>query len=112
MDTETLIDNYISLWNEPDADRRRTAIRALWDDDAEHVLDPPQEVRATAAQLGFPHPTLVVRGHDELEVRVTRAYDDFVAPGTMRFALAGEPLRVGDALLLRWTAVTADGTAP
>jgi hypothetical protein len=112
MDPKTLADSYISLWNEPDPDQRRAAIRALWHEDAEHVLDPPEAMRATAAQLGFPHPTLVVRGHAELEVRVARAYDEFVAPGTMTFAIDGEPQRVGGALKLSWKGVLADGSTP
>jgi hypothetical protein len=112
MDTKTLADSYISLWNEPDPDRRRAAIHSLWHEDAEHVLDPPEAIRTTAAELGFPHPALVVRGHAELEARVTRAYEEFIATGAMTFAMAGEPQRVGDALKLSWKGVPADGSTP
>jgi hypothetical protein len=112
MDPKRLAETYISLWNEPGPDRRRAAIEALWHEDAEHVLDPPQAIRVTAGELGFPHPTLVVRGHAELEVRVTRAYDEFVAAGTLRFAVVGEPRRVGDAVMLAWQAIPTDGTEP
>jgi hypothetical protein len=112
MNAKTLSNTYISMWNEPDADRRRATIHALWHPDAEHILDPPDEFRATAARVGFPNPTLTVRGHAELEVRVTRAYDEFVGPGTMRFAITGEPHRVGDALMLAWQGIPADGSDP
>jgi hypothetical protein len=38
-------------------------------------------MRQAAAGLGFPSLVLQARGHEELEVRVTRTYDEFVASG-------------------------------
>jgi hypothetical protein len=53
LDLTTFTDSYVAVWNEPDAGRRSAAVRALWSDDAVHVLQPPQEIRQAAAGLGF-----------------------------------------------------------
>ncbi|MYQ79422.1 MULTISPECIES: hypothetical protein [unclassified Streptomyces] len=45
IDVHDLTDRYVAVWNEPDAERRRAAVRALWSADAVHVLRPPQEIR-------------------------------------------------------------------
>src|SRR4051812_16859987 len=101
---------YVALWNEPSADARRTLIKRLWTPDGAQVLEPPEAIRDEAARLGFPNATLTVRGHDELMARVTRAYDEFVAPGEIRFAARGEPRLVGDLLTFGWeTVAIADG---
>jgi hypothetical protein len=50
-----------------------------------YVLQPPQEIRQAAAGLGFTSATLAARGHDELDARVTRAYEEFVPPGQFTF---------------------------
>jgi hypothetical protein len=42
------------------------------------ILEPPQEVREAAAGLEVT-PTFQARGHRELEARVTRTYEEFVA---------------------------------
>jgi hypothetical protein len=70
IDPKELVDRYVAVWIEPDADRRRKAIAELWTEDGVQLLQPPQEVLKTAAGLGLT-PTLEARGHDELEVRVT-----------------------------------------
>jgi hypothetical protein len=112
MTTDLIADTYISLWNEPDAERRRALIARLWTEDAEHALDPPADVRAAATRVGFENPALVVRGHDELEGRVTRAYEEFIAPGEHAFRVApAGALRVGEAVKFAWQMVAvADGT--
>ena len=48
-----LAENYVALWNEPDAGRRRRMIAKLWAADGRHILQPPQEIRAIAAQPGI-----------------------------------------------------------
>jgi hypothetical protein len=35
----------VAVWNQPDAELRRQAIRDLWTDDGAHILQPPQEIR-------------------------------------------------------------------
>ena len=85
LDVNDLTSRYVAAWNEPDPARRRQAIRELWAEDGIHVLQPPAEFRQAAAGLGFTSAALEARGHDELEVRVSRAYQDFVAPGKFAF---------------------------
>ena len=48
-------------------------------------MDPPQAMRDAATALAFPVPRLEVRGHDELDRRVTRAYAMFIEPGEYTF---------------------------
>jgi hypothetical protein len=75
-------------------------------------VDPPQEVRDAATALAFPVPRLEVRGHDEIERRVTQAYALFVEPGVYTFQAAGDAVLLAPALIgLGWEMVTvADGT--
>ena len=76
-------------------------------------MDPPQEVRHAATALAFPVPRLEVRGHDEIDRRVTQAYAMFIEPGVYTFqAAAGDAVLLAPALVgLGWDMVTvADGT--
>ena len=56
-----LAEQYLALWNEPDADRRRRTIAELWTQDGRHVLQPPQD------QHGMEH--------DHLQPAVNRIRD-------------------------------------
>ncbi|MCX4750416.1 nuclear transport factor 2 family protein [Kitasatospora sp. NBC_01287] len=67
-DPNAFVERYIALWNEPDAELRRKRIADLFAPDAAHFT-PSQEVR----------------GHAELEVRVTKAFDSWVRPGEHAF---------------------------
>lgn len=105
----TVNESYLDVWNESDAGRRRELIEQLWAQDAVMLLEPPEEIREKAQWLGV-HPVLEVRGHDALEIRVTRAYEEFVASGQMVFKLRHPPARLGDVVTLSWDAVNpADG---
>jgi hypothetical protein len=53
IDPKELADRYVAVWIEPDIERRRKGITQLWAEDGVHVLEPPQEVRETAATLGM-----------------------------------------------------------
>jgi hypothetical protein len=108
-DTE-LVNRFIGLWNDPDPDRRRATIRELWSEDGGQVLQPPQEMREAAASLGFPDPRLAVRGYEELERRVTRAHEDFVAGGGFEFRSRGNVDRLDHVLKFNWEMVPAGGT--
>jgi hypothetical protein len=112
LEPNEIVERYVGLWNEPDAERRRAAIRALWTDDCAHILQAPRDIRDRAASVGFYTPTLEARGHEALEARVARAYEEFVAPGRYMFRSAGGAARVGDAVKFRWEMATADGGAP
>ena len=83
-DPNELAERYTAVWMEPDGDRRRKAIADVWSEDVIHILQPAQEVYEAAAERAV-NPTWQVRGHDELEARVTSAYEDFVATGQMSF---------------------------
>jgi len=113
-DLADLADRYTAVWNEPDADRRHQRITELWAPAGRQVLvDPPEEVRAVADHHQFLAPPLTVHGHDALEARVTRAYDNFIAAGEYAFVASGPatPLLGRHVLSLPWEMVTtADGT--
>lgn len=108
IDAKELVDRYVAVWSEPDAERRRTAIAELWSEDGVQLLQPPQEVLKTAAGLGLT-PTLKARGHDELEVRVTRSYEEFIAPGEFVFRARDNAARLGNVVKFNWEMVTKGG---
>jgi hypothetical protein len=103
----TLIQRYVALWNEPDPTARREGIRELWAAEGVHLLQPPLEARNIAAAIGFDLTALEARGHAALEVRVARAYEEFVAPGEFRFRAQDDGDRVGDMVKFRWDMVSA-----
>src|SRR5215472_537393 len=111
IDPHELVSRYVAVWNQADAELRRKAIHDLWAKDGGHVLQPPQEMRQAAAGLGFPAPVLEARGHDELEVRVTRAYEEFVAPGNFTFQPRDNADRLGNVVKFTWEMVPSDGGA-
>jgi len=108
IDPQELAGRYVAVWNEPDAEPRRKAIHDLWTEDGAHILQPPQEIRTLAAGLGFTS-TLEARGHDALEVRVTRAYEEFVAPGKFAFKLRDNADRLGNVVKFNWEMVPSSG---
>jgi hypothetical protein len=105
---QELAERYTAVWMEPDDERRREAIAAVWSENAIHILQPTQEVYEAADERAV-NPTWQVRGHDELEARVTSAYDDFVATGQMTFRLQSGAKRLGDVVTWRWEGVSPDG---
>nr|BEK69200.1 hypothetical protein KPHV_64270 [Kitasatospora purpeofusca] len=102
---QRIADHYVALWNEPDPERRRRAIEELWAAGGVHLLQPPEDMRERAAELGFADTVLEARGHDALERRVARAHEEFVANGDYVFRQQGEAIRVGDAVKLTWAMV-------
>jgi len=105
---EDLADRYVAVWNEPDPEVRRNAIGELWTEDGVHLLEPPEEMVKRAEEIGITA-TLKARGHAELVRRVTRAYDEFVAPGQFEFKRHGEVAALRDMVKLRWAMVPAGG---
>jgi hypothetical protein len=117
LDQQALVDltgRWFALWTEADSHARSRQVADLWATNGAQVLvDPPEAMRDAATELAFPVPRLEVRGHDEIDRRVTRAYEMFIEPGEYTFTAAG-----GDAVLLApalvglaWDMVTiADGT--
>jgi hypothetical protein len=111
LDARAVADGYVAQWNEPDPAERHERVRELWADDALHVLvNPPEAVRAAAANLAVPAPPLEVRGFDALEARVARAYEMFVAAGEHHFELDGDPVPLTPRVIgVRWSMVTSTG---
>ncbi|MEO6087524.1 MAG: hypothetical protein ABIQ18_30880 [Umezawaea sp.] len=109
IDPQVLTDRYVALWNEPDADLRRTAVRELWAENGSHVLQAPLDVRRTAGELGFGSAVFEARGHVELERRVSLAHQEFVAPGTFTFRSRGNADRLHDVVKFTWEMVSPNG---
>ena len=104
-------EKYVALWNEPDDDRRRRMIAELWTEAGRHVLQPPQEIRAIAAQPGIAlTAVLEARGHDEIAARAAGVYEHWVGSEGLSFRGRDDADRLADIVKLHWEAVAADGT--
>lgn len=111
IDANELVEQYVAMWHEPGADARRKIITDLFAPDATDLVEPPQEIRERARSVGFPPPALEARGYDELAARVTRAYEEFIAPGQYIFRSRGNAARLANIVKFNWEMVaTADGT--
>ncbi|MFJ8621361.1 hypothetical protein ACIRD3_00775 [Kitasatospora sp. NPDC093550] len=107
---QQLADRYAALWTESDAGARRKAIERLWAEGGVHLLHPPVEAREAAVRVGFAEPVLEARGYEELEFRVARAHEEFVAPGEFTFRARPDAVRLRDVVRFSWEMVTvADG---
>jgi hypothetical protein len=115
-DTRTFVEpsiaeRYVALWNEPEADRRRRMIAELWAEDGRHVLQPPREIRAIAAQPGIGSTAILqARGHQEIAARATSAYEHWVGSEGLTFRGRDDADRLDDVVKLHWEAVAADGS--
>jgi uncharacterized protein len=89
-----LVERYLAIWNEADADRRRAAIAKLWTQDAVHFTN-----------------SLEARGYDAIEARVTTAYDKFVGTGEYVFKPAGDADEHHNGVRLKWKMVPPAGGA-
>lgn len=105
---QSLVDRYVAIWNEPSAERRRRAVAELWTEDALHLLLPPEATRVAAAALSV-EAVFQSRGHRELESRVTRAYEEFVAGGEFSFRSRNDGQRLNDVVKFRWEMVSKKG---
>ncbi len=111
-DTQAFAENYLSLWNEPDADRRRRMIAELWTEDGRHILQPPQEIREVAARPGLAMTaSLEARGYEEIEARAASAYEHWVGSEGLSFQGRDDAERLGDVVKFHWEAVGEDGQA-
>ena len=106
-----LAEKYVALWNEPDADQRRRMIAELWAEDGRHILQPPQEIRAIAAQPGISMTAILqAQGYEEIEARAASAYEHWVGSEGLSFRGRDDADRLGDVVKLHWEAVARDGT--
>src|SRR5262245_41393959 len=108
MTPQDIAERYSAVWTEPDPEARRRAIAEVWAEDAVVLLQPPLEMKATAAELGVA-PSLRVRGHAKLETRVTRAYEQFIAPGEAVFRSRPDAQRLDDVVKFAWEMVPVGG---
>jgi hypothetical protein len=93
MNTATdLANRYLAVWSEPDPERRRSAIAALWAQDGTHYVG-----------------TREARGYEALQARVTGSYEKNVRDGGNRFRLAGEIRGLRDAVTFQWEMLPAGG---
>jgi hypothetical protein len=105
-----LAQKYTALWNVAGADRRRRMIAELWTRDGRHVLQPPQEMRAIAAQPGIAMTaTLEARGYEEIEARAASVYEHWVGSEGLSFRGRDDAERLGDVVKLHWEALGKDG---
>jgi hypothetical protein len=101
---------YVALWNEPDGDRRRRLIAALWTEDGRHILQPPQEISAIAARPGLALTAILeARGHVQIEARAASAYEHWVASEGLSFRVRDDAERLADVVKFHWEAVATDG---
>ena len=89
---QTFVQNYIAVWNEPDAERRRALIRILWQEDASHLAR-----------------TLEAIGHAGIEKRVTDAYEKWVKEKGNVFRLRDGVDGHHGTVKLRWEMLPASG---
>ena len=66
-----IVERYVALWNEPDTDKRRTEIVALWSPDGIHYAK-----------------SHTCHGYAALETRVSGSYERSIAPGLNIFKSA------------------------
>ena len=89
-----LIDCYVAVWNEPDADRRRKGIEQLWAEDGAHFT-----------------PSLEARGYQALEARVAGAHEKWVRAGSFVFRSSGTAEAHHNGVRFNWEMVPAAGGA-
>ncbi len=91
-DLTELANRYNAVWNEPDADRRRQTIAALWAADATHYTQ-----------------NLEARGYDAIEARVAGAYEWFVRAGGFNFTTVNDVVGHHNVARLKWEMAPAVG---
>ncbi len=73
LNAELIVDRYLAVWSEPDAEIRRDAIAGLWAPDGVEFVEGAR-----------------FRGRKELEVRIAEAYEAFVGSGRYAVTSAGD----------------------
>ena len=88
--TQDLVARYVALWNEADAQARRSAIAALWREDGAHFVKERE-----------------ARGHAGLEQRVIGSYEKNVGGKNYRFRSRNDAQRLRDVVTFTWEMVPA-----
>ena|SRR5438552_1355591 len=89
-DVTTIVDTYLAMWNEPDAERRADHIRSAWTE-AGHYVDP----------------LLEAEGHDSLSNMVAAVHTQY--PGQRFRRTSGIDIH-HDQLRFGWELVAPDGS--
>ena len=89
-----LVDRYVAVWNEPDAEKRRQGIAALWAEGGAHFT-----------------PSVEARGYKALEARVAGAYQKWVKEGGFVFRSAKNVETHHGGVRFNWEMVPAAGGA-
>lgn len=92
ININAFVERYISIWNEPDADARRQAVRSLWQEEASHLAR-----------------TIEAVGHSSIETRVANAYQKWVKEKGNVFRLRDGVDGHHDTIKLRWEMLPAQG---
>jgi hypothetical protein len=85
-----LIDRYVAVWNEPNAELPRRGFTALWAEDGA-CIDLCTEAR----------------GHDAIETTIAKAYEKFVAKGLV-FKTASDADSHHDIVKFNWKLMQAN----
>jgi hypothetical protein len=110
--TESLANNYMALWNEPDAERRRQMIAEIWAEDGRHILQPPEEIIAIAGQPGIGMTAVLeAQGYEAIEARATSAHEHWVRSEGMSFRGRDDADRLGDVIKFHWEGVVDGAVA-
>src|SRR5580700_8148538 len=91
MTSEDFVDRYVAMWNDPDAEHRRRTIAELFRQDGANFTQ-----------------SFAAHGLDQLQARVTGAYDQYVGTGDYKFRLATAPSAHHDVMKLTWEMVRVD----
>lgn len=83
------VEQYVSLWNEPDAGVRRRTIEELWAPDGANCTPSTQAI-----------------GYDALDARVTSSYESYIGPGKYHFRTHLPPVGHHGVVKVTWEMVT------
>lgn len=92
---KSLVDKYVGVWNEADAERRRSTVAELWTEEASHLAR-----------------TIEATGHAGIEARVRTAYEKWVRDAGNVFRLLDGSDGHHGMVKLRWAMVKAGGGPP
>ena len=89
-----LVDRYVAVWNEPDAERRHAGIAALWGENG-----------------GYRTQSIAAHGHDAIVTHIAEVYEEFVRTGGFVFRATHAADGYHDAVRVRWEMIPAVGGA-
>jgi hypothetical protein len=84
-DPETLVQNYVGMWNEADPERRHEAVRSVWSEGGENLTS-----------------TVEVRGYANLYARADSAHQEWIVDKNYRFRSTGEIKTHHGIVLFTW----------